>query len=332
MNTNLRSVDLNLLTVFDAILQEGSLSAAGDALGMTQPAVSNAVSRLRITFADELFLRNRYGMSPTPRAQALAEPVREALGILQNVFDPAGDFDPTNTARCFKLAIGDYGELVLLPRLLKLFSRYGGNLSVETLPALSADSLAKVRQGQVDFYFDYKPPKYEQLEHALLGNEEAVVIARKDHPMYKRKLSQQDYLDAHHIVLMRNHRQTLMERIWDEQPVRRKIMAEVMQYAAMPELVTQSDCLATVPRGMAEYYARLHPISIHPLPFEFDSVPVYIIWHRAFERDKGHAWLKQILLGYAAIHGTGREPADGAPGPGATSGQGIHRAVSPPIG
>ncbi|MEM6580561.1 MAG: LysR substrate-binding domain-containing protein [Pseudomonadota bacterium] len=295
MTTNLRSVDLNLLTVFDAVVSEGSLSAAGELLGMTQPAVSNAVSRLRLTFKDELFIRSRRGMSPTPRARELYPLVREALDKLQTLFDPDGEFDPHNSQRRFKLAIGDYGELVLLPVLLNLFNQYDGNLSIETFPELDTDSLALARQAQIDFYFDYRPPDNDQLDYALLGTEDAVVIARKGHPKFCNRINRNAYLSAQHIVLRRTRRQTLLERIW-AQPVKRQVMAEVMQYAAMPELVLQSDCIATVPRRMAEYYAQLQPLTILPLPLKESKVSAYMIWHRSMEKDKGHTWLKDLIL------------------------------------
>lgn len=303
MKVNLRSVDLNLLTVFDAVIREGKLSLAAEALGMTQPAVSSAVARLRLTFADELFVRSRYGMSPTPKATQLIGPVREALSIIQDALDPDVEFDPASSDRVFNLAVGDYGELVLLPALLKVFSECGGDMSIHTFAEHDSESLQLVKQGQMDFFFDYQPPQDDQLDYCLLGEEEVAVIARKNHPLLKNgKLSKKNYLAAKHIVLkQRRHDLTLLEMLWGEKkPIPRKVMARVRQYVAMPGLVVQTDCLATVPRGMAEHYAKSHPLVIQPLPFSLNRVKTYMIWHKALARDKGHRWLKDVILGFLA--------------------------------
>ncbi len=302
MKPHLRSVDLNLLTVFDAVMREPNFSAAAVSLGMTQPAVSNAVARLRDTFGDALFVRGRHGMTPTPRARELVGPVREALDIIRGALDPAADFDPSRSDRVFHLALGDYGELVLLPFLLRRLRDCGGNLAIHTYPEHDPESLALVKEGRLDFFFDYRPPEDDQLDACVLGEEEAVVIARRRHPVVKRRLTKKMYLEAGHVVLGRPHpNQTLLEALWrDRGPLPRRVAARVRQYAAMPRLVAQSDCLATVPRRMAEQAARGLPIAIHRLPFDLGPIPTWMVWNRALERDKGHAWLKQAILEIAA--------------------------------
>jgi len=303
MKVNLRSVDLNLLTVFDAVMREGKLSDAAVKLGMTQPAASNAVSRLRLTFDDDLFIRTRQGMVPTPKAKELIGPIREALELIQGSLDPSSDFDPDVSERTFKLAIGDYGEIILLPALLSIFSQHQGALRIQTFPEMDKTSYELVKQAQIDFYFDYKPPVDEQLDFCQIGEEEVVVIARKGHPTITTKLSQKDYLDANHVILdFRHHDLTMLEDLLRvKKRIPRKAMAEVRQFVSVPELVTKTDCIATVPRKMAEYYSKRDEINIFPLPFKIDKGKAYMIWHKAMNRDKGHQWLKNNIIELAKL-------------------------------
>ena len=298
MAINLRSVDLNLLTVFAAVMEHGKLSGAAEHLGMSQPAVSNAVARLRLTFKDELFIRSRHGMLPTQRAKELIAPVLQALEIVQNALNPENSFDPNQSNRTFKMAIGDYGELILLPALLSIFSQFKGDLQIQTYPEVNNESFELVKQGQIDFYFDYKPPIEEQLDYQQIGEEEVVVIARKNHPIFKTHLSHDDYLNAKHIILKFHHSSLTMleDFLRINKRIPRKVMAEVRQYVAIPGLITQTDCIATVPKKMAEYYAQHQAIKIFPFPFEIEKTKTFMIWHKAMNQDQGHQWLKQKTL------------------------------------
>ncbi len=298
MPINLRSIDLNLLTVFDAVMESGKLSIAAQTLGMTQPAVSNAVARLRLTFSDELFVRSRYGMTPTPKAQELINPVRQALNIIQSTLDPDSRFDPNTSTRTFKLAIGDYGELVLLPALLSILSQYKGKLKIQTFPETDKTSYELAKQAQLDFYFDYKKPENEQLDYCQVSEEEVVVIARKQHPKLKHSITKNEYIQAQHIIVKFNHHNlTMLEDFLKlDKRIPRKVMAEVRQYIALPGLITNTDCIATVPRRMAEHYAFRDNIKIMPLPFKMEKTKAYMIWHKAMNQDEGHTWLKNIII------------------------------------
>ncbi len=309
MAINLRSVDLNLLTVFDAVMEHGKLSYAADNLGMSQPAVSNAVARLRLTFKDELFIRSRHGMLPTQRAQELISPIRQALELVQNTLNPESAFNPNVSKRTFKLAIGDYGELILLPALLSMLSQYKGGLQIQTYPEVNASSYELVKHGQIDFYFDYKPPQDEQLDYCQVGEEEVVVIARKQHPLFKTKLSHDDYLSAQHIILNFDHASLTMleDFLRINKRIPRKVLAEVRQYVAIPGLITHTDCIATVPRKMAEYYARREDIKIFPFPFEMGKTSSFMIWHKAMNQDQAHLWLKNKIIKLIEMAGSTKE-------------------------
>lgn len=298
MKINLRHVDLNLLTIFEAVIRTGKLSGAAESLGMTQPAVSSAVSRLRLTFKDDLFIRGRYGVEPTPRARELETPIRQALTTIQASLEAGNEFDPDSSMRTFSLAIGDYGELILLPALMAVLDQFQGQLKVVTYPELDQHSFDLLKQGQIDLYFDYHKPEDERLDYCTLSEEEAVVIARHNHPGIKGTLSKAGYLNADHVTLRFRHGSlTMLEDMqFDKKRIPRKVKAEVSQFMALPGLVAQSDCLATVPSRMAEYIAEREAIDIYPLPFKNKKNKTYMIWHRAMNQDNPHQWLREIIM------------------------------------
>lgn len=297
MSLNLRSVDLNLLTVFDAIVEERKLSAVAERLGMTQPAVSNALSRLRLTFDDELFVRSRQGMLPTPRAQELIDPIHSALSTIQDALDPDREFDPTRSERVFKLAVGDFGEMLLMPALMDYLVRIDSGIRVQTYPELDAQSLELARKAQIDFYFDYKIPDDGPLEYCQVAEDVPVVIASSEHPRLGEHLLLEDFVRERHIILTYRHRhRTLLDVLLQERSVERKVLAEVRHHIALPGLVHATDALATVPRQLAEHFAQILPIRVYPLPIECQPFPLYMQWHQSLNRDRAHLWMRNLLL------------------------------------
>lgn len=297
LKRNLRSIDLNLLTVFDAIMTEGKLSKAGERLGMTQPAVSGALARLRLTFGDELFLRTRHGMLPTPRAQSLIKPIREALNLIVESIELLEEFDPETSTRRFVVSTGDLGELILMPALLRLIEKQSPKIEVESRADSTQMNVELLKQGVLDVYFDYLVPEDPQLAFHKIAEDFPVVIARQSHPRIENKISMESYLSERHIILSHRHKQkTILEELLGVKALPRKILAEVQQYTAMPEIVAQTDALAVIPQGMAVYYARLLPIKIIPFPGKLNKLGAYMIWNKAFDRDVGNKWLREQVL------------------------------------
>jgi len=300
MNLNLRSVDLNLLTVFDAIMTEGQLSRAADQLGMTQSAASAALSRLRLTFDDELFIRTRQGMVPTARAEELIQPVREGLSSIREALNTSETFMPETSNRTFKLVLGDYGEILLLPTLIAMMAEQGENMSIQNLSVPEEFNLEHIKKNQIDLYFDFKAPEDENLEYLKVVEEPLVVVARKGHPRLKGKITKSHYFTERHIIYSHYHQQlTTLERFLGPKNIQsRKIIAEVRQVMAIPPLLQQTDGIATVPKGMATYFSFFHDIQVFPFPLPAGkgNQSGYMIWRKALNRDKGHQWFKQLLL------------------------------------
>ncbi|GAA4096177.1 LysR substrate-binding domain-containing protein [Zhongshania borealis] len=299
MKLNLRSVDLNLLTIFDAIMNHGQMSKAAAQLHMTQPATSHALKRLRQTFDDELFIRTRNGMKPTARAIEIAGPIQEVLLKIRDTLDSNKHFEPTESDRAFRIAFGRYGELNLLPRILEKVNQVQTDISIYSHLDDQETGLESLKEGKIDFCFDFVSPQDKRLDYCEFKPEEIVVIARRDHPRLgtKSSISTKQFFDEKHIVMsFGSDRRELLQQFMEEQGGIRKILTEVNQYIAVPTVVMQSDGIAIVPRPMAEFFLYKDRLKIFKLPLGLPSLPIYLIWHRAMSQDKGHSWLKGLIM------------------------------------
>ena len=184
---NLKQTDLNLFKAFDVIYTEKNLTKAGEILGITQPAVSNALSRLREMFNDDLFIRSSKGMLPTPVAQDIIGDVRKALGLMNKTISQTDSFEPATSGITFKISIGDSSEYRLLPILLKELAKDAPNIVVESFLIPRKETPKELSAGNVDFCID--PPVHADsfLRHQKIYEEDYVLIARKGHPIMKKK-------------------------------------------------------------------------------------------------------------------------------------------------
>ena len=197
---NLKETDLNLFIAFDVIYTEKNLTKAGQVLGITQPAVSNALSRLRELFDDELFIRTSKGMIPTPVANHIIKDVRSALSLIQSTISESEKFDPYTAEVTFKISIGDTSEYRLLPLLIKELAMVAPKIKVETYLTPRKDAVRELASGSIDFSID--PPVHSdpQLKHEKIYQEDYVMIVRKDHPiLQKEEITIDDYLNLSHI-------------------------------------------------------------------------------------------------------------------------------------
>jgi len=297
---NLRSVDLNLLTLFDAIFEERQLSRAADKLGMSQSAASNALARLRLTFKDDLFIRTREGMEPTPKAQVLALHVREGLDSIRIALSDDSEFDPSKSQRTFRLLLNDFIEPVILPRLLKTIQAEGEQLALQSFSSQRPEYFDQLKKAQIDFHFGLKPTTDPQFECLKIYQETLSVLASSNHPRLGDTLSADEYLRERHIIFT-NHdeRTTSLDLVLEpHQSIPRKLLVQASHLSLVPDLVTHSDALATMPTQTAKRFCRTHDLQRYDFPMEIGSLPLYMIWHKSLNQDKAHQWLKGKLLSF----------------------------------
>lgn len=296
MITNLRQLDLNLLLVFDALMQEGNLTRAAERLHLSQSTVSNALARLRQQLGEELFQRTARGMTPSARAQALYVPVRQALQLLQSGLGPAEPFDP-QTPHTFSLSLNDYAQAALLPMLHAHLARSAAQVELLVQPD-DADSLVqRLASGALDLAIDYLHFDSPDLHYTPLREEPLVVIGRAGHPAFAGGLSLEDYQQARHIsVTPRAGRGSPLEIVLGSARVRRQAALHLPNYLPIPAIVAQTDLLGTVPARLAATLAPVYALQTAPLPFDMPAVQISLIWHRHQQHDPAHTWLRQQLI------------------------------------
>jgi DNA-binding transcriptional LysR family regulator len=297
---NLRSLDLNLLLVFDAVYNERSISKAAIKLHLSQPAVSNALARLRERFEDPLFERNSQGMSPTPRAKVLVEPIRRSLDILERGLRRDEPFDYAHSDREFVIAVEDYGETVILPRFIDWLAKTAPQVRINIRPEPSAQLEGELRDGTVDLALDYFALPHSGYESQCLMIESLLTLSRKDHPAISEQLNLETYLELRHIALTPRTRTTpMIDLALSKRGLKRTISVTVPHFQSMPVMVQTSDMICTLPRRMANLYADHFRLKVHTVPLRIPEFPVYLIWHESLEEDPGHRWLRNNLIEFS---------------------------------
>ena len=291
---NLKETDLNLFIAFDVIYTEKNLTKAGQVLGITQPAVSNALSRLRELFDDELFTRTSKGMIPTPVANQIISDVRNALSLMQNTISESEKFDPFTADMTFRISIGDSSEYRLLPLLIKQLADIAPKMKVETYLTPRKEAPRELSSGVIDFSID--PPVHSDphLRHEKIYEEDYVMIVRKNHPILdKSEITIEDYLDLTHIHI--SNRKTGLGHVdmtLYKLGLARNISLRAQNFLVAPHVVEQSDLAITTTKG----FAVDRDLAWRTLPFDVDPLVLHLYWHESKESDPSSIWMKDLML------------------------------------
>lgn len=290
--------DLNLLPVALAIYEERSVSGAARKLGMSQPAVSVALNKLRIALADPLFVRTARGMEPTPRAATLIKPTRDILQRLQNDVLASEQFNPASTDRRFTLALSDIGEMTFLPRLLERLRRDAPGASICSVSMDPAGLQLALEQGEVDLAVGYYPDlKNRNLFQQRLFSHSFVCLLSATHPYRQRRMSMEQFLKMGHAVIKAEGRsQELFEQFLVRQRIQRRVVLLTPHFMSIPFLIAGSDLLATVPRAVGESFAQFAAIKLVEPPLEIPHFDLKQHWHRKYAKDGANAWLRAVIF------------------------------------
>ncbi len=297
---NLRRVDLNLLTVFDAVMREGNMSRAADTIGMSQPALSLAISRFRHLTGDELFERSGHGVRPTPRAIELAGPVHRALELVALALEQDGDFDPRQSHREFNLALGELGTLVLVPQLMAWLEQQQARITINTLPSAGIDARKEMLYGNLHLYLWVLPPDSRDTELASeqLLSIDNVCLVRADHPLVGDTLDLETYCQLRHVVMRNpgNYGPSLLDRqLWFHN-LKRVHAVTVGSFLEFPNIIANTDMIGTVPHKLAGFLTPGHNLKVVPVPAAVDlQWPLYMMWPRALTTDPAHRWLRNFI-------------------------------------
>lgn len=291
-----KDIDLNLLVVFQEVFQERQISSVAKKLGLSQPAVSNALARLRKSFDDELFVRTAQGMQPTPLAQQLAEPITIALASITQALNQHEKFDATTSKRHFIIAMTDVGEVYFMPRLIEQCRKLAPQIQLSTARASSIDIKAEMETGRVDLAIG----AFDEISGALyqrrLFKQNYVCMFRQGHPLVASTMSARDFLAAQHLIVasMESPYDKINQSL-EKAGIRASAHFTVPHFVAVPYIVSSTDLLVTVPQKLAESAAAPFKLQYVKPPLRLPTLQTNVFWHRRFNQDEGNQWLRNII-------------------------------------
>jgi DNA-binding transcriptional LysR family regulator len=292
----MRKPDLNLLPIAFALYDELSVSRAAQVLGMSQPAVSMALRRMRVVFNDPLFIRASGGVTPTPRAHALVQATRPLVERLQEDLLTEEPFDPTRSIRTISIALSDVGEMVFLPKLLERFRARAPRCAIRSVSMPPAQLVHGFEKGEIDLAVGYFPDlkRHNFLERRLFTHHFACLM-RAGHPRRAKRLSLEDFLTMEHAVVHAEGRsQEIFERFLERKRIRRKVVLHTPHFLSIPIVIARSDLVATVPHAVAIYFTRAsRDLAFAMPPFDIAGFDVKQHWHRRFHNDPRNRWLRE---------------------------------------
>lgn len=298
---SLRGVDLNLLIVFDAVYATGNISHAAAQLSLTQPAVSNAIQRLREHFDDALFIRAGHGVKPTNRAEQMIQPVREALNLIRQQIEGPGEIDLATYKRMFRIVILDPLEPILMPPLLRLIHREAPGVAIESRPASQAKLIDEIFEGTVDLGVYPFLASTPGLVAKPLCRADHVIVSRRDHPDIKSAPDAAGLLRFGYVGLIHELRaHSNVDRDIAAIAGQRRIVYAVNKIWSIPAVVSETDLIAILPRRFAEHVAKIYDLTIHEPPFPIADQFFYAMWHEKNNDDPGHRWLRETMMAQMA--------------------------------
>jgi len=307
----LKGPDLNLLPIAIALYDELSVSRAARHLGMSQPAVSKALRRLRDTFDDPLFVRGPSGIVPTPRAHAIVRAARPHLEHLREDLLKGERFDPSASTRPITLAMSDIAEMAFFPSILEHLRAHAPKCPISPVSVGDAQLADGLEKGDIDVAAGYFPSlALKNFRQRRLSKHGFACLMRAGHPLWKSRLTVSAYLAAEHIVIRRQGRsQELLERFIERRKMRRKVAMYTSNVLSVPFIVMDTHLIATLPYAVVTRFASLTSQVAAALP-PFDlTYDLKLHWHRRFDNEPRSIWLREQLAAVFKDHQWLQPPA-----------------------
>ena len=294
----MNGVDLNLLPIAFALYDELSVSKAAHVLGMSQPAVSMALKRMRLAFDDPLFVRVPNGIAPTPRAHAIIQASRPLIARLHQGLLKGHTLDPRTSTQTFTLALSDVGEMAFLPRILPVLREAAPECSVRSVSLPPSQLVHELEKGGVDVAVGYFPMlATKNFRQRRLSAHRFACLMRVGHPLWAPQLTVDSFLAAEHLVVREEGRsQEVVERFFARRRIRRRVHAYASHFLGVPFILAKSDLIVTVPYAVARDFAQLsRQLTVALPPFEITGFELKLHWHRRFDNEPRSRWLRDQL-------------------------------------
>lgn len=295
---NLNQLDLNLLLIFDALMQTRSVTLAGERVGLSQSAASNSLQRLRDAFGDPLFVRTPTGMQPSALALDMEAEIRASLGALRAVVERDRHFDPGTSRRTFRMLMSDIAQLAHLPAFIATLRQEAPGIDVVNVALPLREAKVAMAGGDLDLATGFLPDLGADFHRQSLFAERWVAVISRRHPAIGDTLTREQYLDAAHVsyrpsVSIHASLDALLEAQCSGLGIRRRVMLAVPFVSGLAQIVALSDLVLTAPQGPARSMVKLAAVRIVPLPFDLPEIDLNIQWHDCVHRDPGTQWFRQ---------------------------------------
>ncbi|MBA2963529.1 MULTISPECIES: LysR family transcriptional regulator [Ramlibacter] len=293
------NIDIRLLRAFLVLMAEKNVSTAAEHLGISQPAASHALARLRVLFDDPLLLRSRAGMVPSTRAPDFEQGVRELLATYDGLLGLARPFDPAESTQSFVVSAPEYAERLLLPGLARRARQEAPHVRIEVQTPDRDRALELLETGRLDLRVAWLPRPPQSLRSMQLFQDRIVCIAAADHPTVRGSISLEQFLSLPHARPLGTGRTTTGRMIDEavEQLGRQLNLAFLVQnFLTIPLMMVGTDLIATVPLRLATVLKKQHPLQILEPPLRLPRIRYAAYWHERSQKDPGHRWLRGLLL------------------------------------
>jgi DNA-binding transcriptional LysR family regulator len=294
---NLRTVDLNLLVALDALIAEQHVTRAALRCGLSQPAMSSTLRRLRDLFGDELLVRTTAGMEPTPRARHLIGPVRQVLQDITRIIEAERSFAPLDSARTFSMRMGDLHDVLIMPHIVARLEREAPGIALRVAHLPPDQTVAALEAGEIDFGISTGLDHPKTIRSVPLYRDRIVCVFRKGHPHARLPMTLENFLALRHIKIAQSPTDT---RFVDDAITRlgrtRNVVLNVQHWLGAPEIVRGTDLVSVMWERMASRMSQNDSLVLGELPFALKPFHFCLYWHRRHDGDAAHAWMRQLVL------------------------------------
>ncbi len=285
--------DARMLVLFDEIYRTHSMTRAAERLELSQPTASIWLAKLRREWRDPLFVRTSAGMQPTPRADALIGPAREALALLRGLSDDGPGYDPKSAYRNFRICMTDASHITLLPRLLAHVRAVGPEVRLDVVP-ISAGTAHMLETGAADLTLGFVPGLEAGFHAQRLYQQDFICLVNARHPRIDCVFSTGAYREEAHIGILSSASYPMLQTAFKSHGIERRIQLELPGFLGVAAIVSSTDLIATVPRTIGEELAKTAGIRVFPCPVKVPSFPVKQYWHARYHHDPGLRWLRGV--------------------------------------
>jgi DNA-binding transcriptional LysR family regulator len=293
--SNLEAIDAKLLMLFEDLLQSRSVTRTAERLGLAQPTVSMGLKRLRAVFDDQLFVHTAQGMKPTPRANALAEPVGEVLRLLREALGTPREFDPATSHRSFRLCMTDSSHVVFLPRMLAHVRKVAPNVTLEILN-ITSETPELLRADKADIAIGFVPILTAGFFQQTLFSQGFVCLASATHPRIRGTLSVKDFeAERHIVVVLSGTGHAIADKVIETRNIKRHIALRMPGFPGLSPALAGSDLIATVPAQIGKALGEDGRLQVLKCPFPVPAYKVKQHWHALQHKDAGNQWMRGVL-------------------------------------